>query len=100
MTDDGFEITIHGLLRKRTSLMADLEHYRDKVATSSNDIKSVDRVLSSLGYEGIDGGTGADVMRGGLGNDAYYIDNASDQIIETARGGFDKVYSSIDYQLG
>ena len=59
-----------------------------------------DDITGSDGGDVIDGGTGADIMRGGLGNDAYYVDNTGDQVIETARGGFDKVYSSIDYQLG
>jgi Ca2+-binding RTX toxin-like protein len=59
-----------------------------------------DDITGSDGGDAIDGGTGADIMRGGLGNDDYYVDNAGDQVIETARGGFDRVYSSIDYQLG
>jgi VCBS repeat-containing protein len=59
-----------------------------------------DDITGSDGGDVIDGGTGANIMRGGLGNDAYYVDNAGDLVIETARGGFDKVYSSIDYQLG
>ena len=52
MTDDGFDLTIHGLLRKRTTLIADLEDLRNKAAMASNDINAVDRVLQSLGYEG------------------------------------------------
>lgn len=52
MVDDGFDLTIHGLLRKRTDLMANLESYRDKVSSTANDIRAVDRVLVSLGYDG------------------------------------------------
>ena len=52
MTNDGYDLTIHGLLRKRTDLMANLESYRDKVSSTANDIRAVDRVLVSLGYDG------------------------------------------------
>ena len=52
MENNGYDLTIHGLLRKRTDLMADLESYRDKVAATANDIRAVDRVLVSLGYAG------------------------------------------------
>ena len=52
MADEGYDLTIHGLLRKRTELLASLESYRDKVAATANDIRSVDRVLTSLAYEG------------------------------------------------
>ena len=59
-----------------------------------------DDITGSDGGDLIDGGTGADRMAGGLGNDVYIVDNAGDTIIETSRGGFDRVYSSIDYTLG
>jgi VCBS repeat-containing protein len=59
-----------------------------------------DNITGSDGGDVIDGGAGNDVMRGGLGNDTYYVNTAGDKIIETARGGFDKVFSTIDYTLG
>ena len=59
-----------------------------------------DDITGSDGGDVIDGGTGSDIMRGGRGNDVYYVDNAQDQVVETDRGGFDKVFSSINYQLG
>ncbi len=59
-----------------------------------------DDITGSDGGDVIDGGAGNDVMRGGLGNDTYYVNTAGDKVIETARGGFDKVYSTIDYSLG
>jgi parallel beta-helix repeat protein len=47
----------------------------------------------------IDGAAGADSMSGGDGNDTYYVDNASDNVIETntdqVTGGIDSVHSSL-----
>ncbi len=59
-----------------------------------------DSITGSDGGDEIDGGTGADSMSGGRGNDAYHVDAAGDQVIEVAGGGFDKVYSFVDYLLG
>lgn len=55
-----------------------------------------------IGNEGnnyLDGGLGADLMQGGKGNDIYYVDNINDQVIEYANEGFDKVISSIEFNL-
>jgi Ca2+-binding RTX toxin-like protein len=41
----------------------------------------------------LDGGTGADRMEGGSGDDAYFIDNVGDLVVEGAGGGFDQVLS-------
>lgn len=59
-----------------------------------------DHLTGSDGGDLLDGGLGADTMSGGRGNDVYIVDNIGDHIIETSRGGFDKVFSSIDYVLG
>ena len=47
----------------------------------------------------IDGGTGADQMAGGQGNDHYYVDDPGDAVIEGEFSGIDTVISSIDYTL-
>lgn len=53
------------------------------------------------GADALDGGTGADRMTGGNGGDAYYVDDAGDIVIEdSAAGGRDVVYASINYGLG
>ena len=38
-------------------------------------------------------------MTGGIGNDAYYVDNAGDQVIEAVGSGSDNVFASVDYTL-
>src|SRR5262249_51046869 len=43
------------------------------------------------------GGTG--LLRGGVGNDTYYVDNTGDQVIEATGEGNDTVYTSVDYTL-
>ncbi|MEQ1715114.1 MAG: tandem-95 repeat protein, partial [Hyphomicrobium sp.] len=39
-------------------------------------------------------------VEGGGGNDTYFIDSAGDTIVEETRGGFDHVYSAVNYTLG
>jgi Ca2+-binding RTX toxin-like protein len=61
-----------------------------------------------FGGEGADrlfGGADADRMYGGLGNDIYWVDNASDLASETDAGGLDNggtdtVNASVSYTLG
>ena len=48
----------------------------------------------------LDGGPGADTMRGFAGNDTYVVDNGSDRVEEQAGGGVDTVRSSVGYTLG
>ncbi len=47
----------------------------------------------------INGGTGADRMIGGAGNDTYYVDNAGDRVGEANAGGTDQIYSSVSYSV-
>ena len=48
----------------------------------------------------LDGGAGADTMLGGLGNDIYVVDVATDIVTENAGEGIDTVQSGITYTLG
>ena len=45
----------------------------------------------------LDGGVGADTMLGGLGNDMYFVDNASDVWSENVGEGTDTVFSTAHY---
>jgi Ca2+-binding RTX toxin-like protein len=48
----------------------------------------------------LDGGAGTDTMSGGFGDDTYYVDDAMDQIIETASGGKDTVITTSGMMMG
>ncbi len=50
--NEGYALTISGLLRKRAEILADLTAIREKAASLTNDLHSMDRVLMSLGYTG------------------------------------------------
>jgi Ca2+-binding RTX toxin-like protein len=47
----------------------------------------------------LDGGGGADEMRGGAGNDIYQVDNTGDVVIELAGEGTDSVYATVSTTL-
>jgi Ca2+-binding RTX toxin-like protein len=54
------------------------------------------------GFAGVDtlnGGAGVDIMRGGTENDTYVVDIATDQTIELAGGGIDRVLSTTNWTL-
>ncbi len=58
-----------------------------------------DVLLGKAGRDLLNGGSGDDVLRGGLGNDIYIVDTRKDKIIETSRGGIDKVIASVTFNL-
>ncbi|HQX81816.1 MAG TPA: calcium-binding protein, partial [Vicinamibacterales bacterium] len=55
--------------------------------------------ISLHGSDLLDGGAGADTMRGGFGNDIYLVDNAADTVIESASAGHDIVRASVSHVL-
>jgi Ca2+-binding RTX toxin-like protein len=56
-------------------------------------------LVGDNGNDTLDGGAKADVLVGGLGNDIYYVDDAGDQIQESAGQGKDTVFASATYVL-
>ncbi|NIX75887.1 calcium-binding protein [Microvirga terricola] len=59
-----------------------------------------DTLNGGPGNDTLDGGLGADIMIGGPGNDVYYVDDAGDQVVELRGGGWDIVYTSVNFALG
>lgn len=59
-------------------------------------------IRTFAGNDSIDGGGGADNMRGGLGNDTYFVGSTGDIVDEAADGGAgtDTVHSTVSFNLG
>ena len=57
-------------------------------------------LIGNAGVNVLDGRGGDDVMNGLGGNDVYYVDSASDAVVEAASGGSDRVLASAGFALG
>jgi Ca2+-binding RTX toxin-like protein len=58
-----------------------------------------DLIRSGSGHDSLIGGLGADHMQGAGGNDAYYVDDAGDTVVEAVGSGVDAVNASVSYAL-
>jgi Ca2+-binding RTX toxin-like protein len=59
----------------------------------------INHLIGNDGANKLDGGVGADILEGGKGSDTYEVDDAGDQVIESAAGGIDLVRSTVDFEL-
>lgn len=76
---DGYNLAI--------ALNATIEH--------ANGGSGNDTLIGNAAPNILDGQQGADVMRGGAGNDIYHVDNRDDIVVEVFSSDIDRVYSSI-----
>jgi len=56
-------------------------------------------LYGNAGANLLDGRGGADIMRGGGGNDAYFVDDAGDMIIENFNEGADAVFATAHFAI-
>ncbi len=56
-------------------------------------------LIGNAGRNALNGSTGTDRMEGKAGNDTYYVNTASDRVIEATGQGTDKVYSAATFSL-
>ena len=57
-------------------------------------------ITGNAGANILDGGGGADSLNGLGGNDVYFVNDAADLVIEGLSGGYDTIFSSVNYTLG
>ena len=56
-------------------------------------------IVGTAGADTLRGTPGPDVLRGLAGDDAYFVDNAGDVVIEVANEGYDVIYAGVSYAL-
>src|SRR5215467_16337087 len=59
----------------------------------------IENIVGSAHDDVLMGDSGANTLAGGAGNDAYFVDNAGDQVIENAAAGLDTIYSTTHFRL-
>jgi Ca2+-binding RTX toxin-like protein len=69
---------------------ADLQGYGNALANT---------IYGNTGNNLLDGGTAADIMVGRAGDDVYFVDDASDAVVESSGEGNDAVFASANYGL-
>ncbi|RYE78916.1 MAG: calcium-binding protein, partial [Oxalobacteraceae bacterium] len=57
-------------------------------------------IIGGIANDVLDGGLGVDRLEGGQGNDTYYVNVATDVVVENFNAGTDTVFASSNYTLG
>ena len=70
----------------------------DNINGTGSDLDNT--IVGNTGNNILDGGNGVDFLRGGAGDDTYVVDDANDNISESAGAGIDTVRSTVTYTLG
>ncbi|HEV7660388.1 MAG TPA: M10 family metallopeptidase C-terminal domain-containing protein [Allosphingosinicella sp.] len=78
-------------------LSASTNYGTETIHLTGNEIANL--LIANQGNNILNGGGGADVLIGLGGHDVYYVDNVGDQVREDAGGGYDVVYTSVNYAL-
>jgi serralysin len=97
----GFIDTVRSFLATYT-LAATLENLLLDFAGNANGTgnASANLIFGNAFNNIIDGKAGADDLRGGSGNDSYYLDTAADAVFELPNDGTDTIYASFSADLG
>ncbi|ESQ90206.1 hypothetical protein ABAC460_10675 [Asticcacaulis sp. AC460] len=65
------------------------------VLTGSANINATGNALDNILY----GNTGTNILTGGLGNDTYFVQNTTDNVVEASNEGTDLINSFVTYSL-
>jgi Ca2+-binding RTX toxin-like protein len=57
-------------------------------------------IIGGIANDVLDGGLGVDRLEGGQGNDTYYVNVATDVVVENFNAGTDTVFATSNYTLG
>lgn len=71
-----------------------------EVLVAANDTSGITLTGNALANRFYSNAAYADTLAGGAGNDRYWINNATDRVIEAANGGYDVLYTTASYTLG
>lgn len=80
------------------TMQANVEHLDASATASGLQILGNNEHNSIIGGSGSDvlmGGTGNDTLVGGLGDDTYFVDSATDVIVEGVNAGHDRAYLNL-----